>query len=65
MMKNYMFIAIFTMSCLLYGNENAKINLTRIESISMIEEKLDYAFFLDFLGNPDDKIVKETFKRSY
>ncbi len=41
----------------------AKINLTRIESISMIEDKLNYAFFLDFIGNPNDKIIGDTLNK--
>lgn len=41
----------------------ADINLTRIESVPIISESIEYAFFLDFKGSNRDRRVIEAFEK--
>ena len=41
----------------------AGINLTRIESVSMINEGLDYAFFVDFVADSSNPQVSEVLQQ--
>jgi prephenate dehydratase/chorismate mutase/prephenate dehydratase len=42
---------------------DAEINLTRIESMSIIEDAINYAFFLDFQGSEQDPKVQQVLEK--